>query len=257
MSNAITISGEPQGELQSPAATAAMPQKVAKKRKSSAYYIGEAFAIATLITAAFTIIQQVFIKGAFNPWETAAVFLSFACTWLCTRQVRFNYIVGIFSTSVTAITFYQAGLFGSMALNLYLVPTVIYGWFMWGKDSNPRPVQRTTLKGWAQYAAATAVTWLGAYLLIKAFGGGMAKADGFLLVGSVLAQWMLDRKKLENWIVWAIVNVASIIVYWQAGLHLLALQFAVFFANACIAYVQWKNSMIETNAPEQQESQVK
>lgn len=215
----------------------------APARRSPSYYIGEAFTITTVLTGSFTLAQATIMHTPINPWETASVFFSFACTWLCTRQVRFNYVLGIISTLLLVVTFYQAKLYGSMALNLYLVPTVIYGWYMWGKDSNSRPVQRTTALGWLKYAVATLITWLGAVAAIKAFGGSVATVDGALLVGSVLAQWMLDRKKLENWIIWAIVNVASVAVYWNAGLHLLSLQFAVFFLNTIIAYREWRHSM--------------
>lgn len=224
------------------------PSKEATPPRATKRYIAEAFAIATMLTGSFTIAQGAFVGDPINPWETASVFFSFACTWLCTRQVRFNYVLGVISTMLLVVTFYQAKLYGSMALNLYLIPTVIYGWYIWGKDIHSRPVQRTTARGWVQYAVATAITWAGAVAAIKAFGGSVARVDGALLVGSVLAQWMLDRKKLENWIIWAVVNVASVIVYWNAGLHLLSLQFAVFFINTMIAYRQWRNSM-EQNLP--------
>ena len=205
-------------------------------------YTIEAFALATLITGVLMIAMGV-TKQHINWVETAAVFFSFACTWLCTRQVRFNYVLAVVSTSLLVITFWQADLYGSMALNLYLIPTVIYGWFVWGKDSNPRPVEHVKPKNMLLYLIFTALTWVGAYYTISAFGGNMGGLDGWLLVGTVLAQFLLDRKKVETWIIWVLVNVVSVYVYFNSGLYLLAAQFVLFLANAVFGYIQWKKSM--------------
>lgn len=205
-------------------------------------YITEAFILATLITTALAVITFTTTQ-TLNWLETASVYFSFACTWLCTRQVRFNYVLGVISTILLSITFWQTQLYGSMALNLYLIPTVIIGWFMWKKDTNPRTVEHVRPKKIILYILFTAMTWFGALQVIQFFGGQMAILDGWLLVGTVLAQFLLDRKKLETWIVWVAVNVVSVYVYFNAGLYLLAAQFVFFLANAIFAWFQWRKSM--------------
>ena len=130
-----------------------------------------------------------------------------------------------------------------MALNIYLIPTVIYGWFIWGRDENSKPVEHVKPKNLIFYLLATAITWAGAYWIITALSGQMAPLDGWLLVGTVLAQFLLDRKKIETWIVWVLVNVVSVYVYFNAGLYLLAAQFVLFLINAIVAWFQWRKSM--------------
>lgn len=206
-------------------------------------YILEAFILASGITGLLLLSTVFIMKAEINWLETASVFFSFGSTWLCTRQVRFNYVLGVLSTVLLSFTFYQAGLFGSMALNLYLIPTVIIGWFMWGKDSNPKPVEHVKPKRVILYIFFTAITWAGALWVITAFGGNLAALDGWLLVGSVLAQFLLDRKKIETWIVWIAVNIVSVYVYFQSELYLLAAQFLLFLANAVYAWFQWRKSM--------------
>lgn len=203
----------------------------------------EAFALATIITGVLLLIQQLATDVEINWLEMVAVYFSFACTWLCTRQVRFNYVLGVISTILLSITFWQANLLGSMVLNLYLIPTVIVGWFMWGKDTNPLPVEHVKLRKLGYYAFFTIITWAGAVWIIGLFGGTMAPLDGWLLVGSVLAQFLLDRKKIETWLVWIAVNIVSIYVFIENDLYLLAGQFALFLANAIYAWFQWRKSM--------------
>lgn len=206
-------------------------------------YIAEAFVLGLLLTTLMLGLTQWLTETEINWFETASVFFSFACTWLCTRQVRFNYVLAVISTSLLVITFWQADLYGSMAVNIYLIPTVIYGWFVWGKDTNPKPVTHVGLKALPLYVLATAVTWGGAVLIVNHYGGTLAGFDGWILVGTVLAQFLMDRKKLENWLVWIAVNIVSIGVYIDSGLYLLAFQFGLFILNAVVALIQWNKTM--------------
>lgn len=203
----------------------------------------EAFTLATVLTGLLVLATKFIMNAELNWIETASVYFSFACTWLCTRQVRFNYVLAVISTTLLVVTFAQADLYGSMALNLYLIPTVIYGWFIWGKDTKPKPVEHVKPKNLILYGLFTAITWAGAIFVIGLFGGQMAPLDGWLLVGTVLAQFLLDRKKIETWIVWVLVNIVSVYVYFEAGLYLLAAQFVLFLANAVYAWFQWKKTL--------------
>lgn len=206
----------------------------------------EAVVLATGITTLLLVAQTLFTETPINWFETAAVFFSFGSTWLCTRQVRFNYVFGVVATILLSYVFYTSGLFGSMALNLYLIPTVIYGWFVWGKDANTRPVMHVTPKASVLYIGFTALTWIGAFFTIRALGGTMGALDGWLLIGSILAQYLMDRKKIENWIIWSLVNVVSVYVYFSNELYLLAAQFLFFLANAIFAYFQWRKDLVKS-----------
>jgi nicotinamide mononucleotide transporter len=83
----------------------------------------------------------------------------------------------------------------------------------------------------------------GAALLSSAFGGSMAWTDSMILAGTILAQFLLDNKKIENWIVWAVVNLFAIYTYWTIGLQLVAFQYVFFLANTVYGYLIWNRSM--------------
>lgn len=210
----------------------------------------QAFALATGITGVLIIATALLTDDPINPWETAAVYFSFACTWLCVKQVRFNYVLAVVSTLLLSYVFWKSNLLGSMALNLYLIPTVIYGWFIWGRDTETKPVQHVTWRAAGLYALFTLLTYAGAVAIINALGGEMGALDGWLLIGSILAQFLLDRKKIETWVIWVVVNVVSVYVYFQAGLYLLAAQFALFLVNAIYAYLQWRKDLPDKKSGE-------
>lgn len=180
---------------------------------------------------------------AVDRLEVFAVLTSYSCTFLVVRQRRVNYMVGMVSTAAYAVLFHRQGLYASMVLNLYLTPALIYGWFRWRPDADKRPVTNVTARALPVYLAVTAAFYGGAALVVGALDGQMARWDALILIGSMLAQFLLDNKKLQTWIVWAAVNVVAVYVYAQAGLCLAAAQFALFLINTAYGYRSWKRSM--------------
>jgi len=179
----------------------------------------------------------------FNWLEAFAVVTSYSSTWLCVKERRFNYPVGAISSVAYAYLFWKTGLLSSALLNAYLVPTLIYGWIRWRKDVNTRAVTKVSLKWLPVYVAITVIGYTGAALLSQHSGGTMAWSDSVILTGSILAQFLLDNKKLENWIAWAVVNIFAIYTYATTGLPLVAVQYVFFLANTVYGYIIWRRSM--------------
>jgi nicotinamide mononucleotide transporter len=178
-----------------------------------------------------------------NWLEVAAVFTSYSATFLSVRQRRLNYAFGIVSTILYVILFLQFGLLASMILNIYLIPTLIYGIIRWRKDADTRPVEHVKLKMIPVYLAVSALVWWGAVLLVQAFGGQLATFDAVIFAATILAQFLLDNKKLETWIVWFVVNVFAIYVYFTSGLPLVGFQYIFFLLNTGYGYYSWRKSM--------------
>lgn len=177
-----------------------------------------------------------------NWLEVFAVFTSYSCTYLCVVERRINYPIGATSTIAYAILFFQQNLNASALLNAYLTFQLIYGWFRWRSDAVARPVSFVGLKWWPAYAAATAGFYLGAVWIAGALGSGFVWTDAAILIGSILAQFLLDNKKLENWAVWFVVDVFAIYEYASAGLSLAAFQYVFFLANTIYGYYCWNKS---------------
>lgn len=177
-----------------------------------------------------------------NWLEAFAVFTSYVCTWLCVRERRWNYPIGALSTAAYAVVFWQMDLYASAALNAYLVPTLIYGWYRWRSDSNKRPVTRVAAKWIPVYVLVTGATYAAVLLIVGAFDAKLALTDSVILVGSILAQFLLDNKKIETWMVWAVVNVLAIYTYFNADLTLAGFQYITFLVNTVIGYIIWNRS---------------
>lgn len=174
--------------------------------------------------------------------EAFAVFTSYVCTYLCVRERRINYPIGAISNAAYCYLFYTFGLMGSMAVTGYLTFSLIYGWFRWGKDTNPKPVSFVAAKWWPVYILATAVAFSGGWAIYHLTGATVVWTDLVVMAGSILAQFLLDNKKMENWIVWIVVNVFAIYTYSTAGLPLAAFQYVFFLLNAFYGMYMWNVS---------------
>lgn len=181
-------------------------------------------------------------EAKLNWLEVFAVFTSYLCTWLCNTERRINYPIGAISTASLCVLFWRQGLLASAVLNAYLTPSLLYGWIRWKKDRETRSVRHLGLKWIPAYALATAAAYFGAVEILHHFGAKILILDAIVLVGSILAQFMLDNKILENWWVWFVVDVVAIIDYFQAGLYLVAFQFVFFLANCLVGWFYWNKS---------------
>ena len=217
-----------------PAATTRSPRLVLNRDVLDSLWIATALTGGSYVLAA-----ALGWISAVNPLEAFAVFTSYACTWLCIRQRRFNYPIGALSTAAYCVLFWQQGLVASAALNGYLTPSLLYGWIRWRADADTRPVSHVEKRWVPVYLVVTASAYVGAVAVAGALGGSFAAADSVILVGSILAQFLLDNKKVETWVVWFAVDVVAIWLYLTSGLAIAGLQYVLFLVTAVMGLREW------------------
>lgn len=180
-----------------------------------------------------------------NGLEAFAVFTSYLCTWLCSQQTRWNYPVGIITTLAYSILFWQQDAFALSIFNGYLVLSLSYGFWRWGSDKDTRPV--TKVKGWWHlgYVGLALVIYLLLAVVHAIMGQEMGLIDVLLAVASGVAQFLLDNKKLENWLVWIAINIVSIPYFLAIKLPLVAFQYVFFLAHAVYGYFEWRKHLKE------------
>lgn len=159
------------------------------------------------------------------------------------RRVHWAWLFSIVSSATYGVVFYKALLYGDMALQVVFILVSVWGWYQWlygGDRHDPLPVtcsSRRTL-------AMAGVAWVVGFAMIAAFldhytDTDVPYADGFLTAGSLVGQVLLSRKKVENWIVWIIVDVLYVGLYVYKDLHLTAVLYAVFVVLASIGLSTW------------------
>jgi nicotinamide mononucleotide transporter len=188
-----------------------------------------------------------------SPLELFAALIGAISVWLSVRQNIWSWPTAIINVVLYAIVFYEAKLYADMGLQVIYAILSIYGWYEWlygGAGRTQLRVSRTGPRLGALLAlvAAAGSALLGVFLH-RATDASLPFMDSFLSSTSLVAQWMMTKKLLENWLVWIGVDVLYVGMFIFKGLFLTAGLYAVFLALAVKGYVDWRRSLAAQSAP--------
>jgi len=181
-----------------------------------------------------------------NPLELAATLVTLLCVILGVKRSLWQFPVGIVGTALFFIVVWQNRIYANAVLQVFFVGVQIYGWWYWLKgDHGRRPPIRSAnpIHVVVSVAVAILVAWAGSWAITEMTDFDLSFTDATTLSVSVVAQFLLDRKYLETWPVWLIVNVASIYLYGKAGMWLFTALYVFFFFNAFWGWWEWRNAM--------------
>lgn len=187
-----------------------------------------------------------------NPLEIAAMVATVICVLLAVKRSLWQFPFGFLGTLLYLGVFWEARLYSSAVLQVFFAAVQGYGWWYWLRgDQGRRPPIRSTPPLWlAGYCiAGLAFAFAFSQLLERWTDARMAMTDASILGLSVVGQILLDRKRLENWLVWAAVNVLSVWVYAAQGLMVTAALYVFLFFNAFWGYWEWRREYRNTARP--------
>lgn len=163
------------------------------------------------------------------------------CNW---RVNPLAWPLAIASSLLYWLVFWEAKLYGDASLQIFFVMVAVWGWWQW-------------LRGTQADGQALHVRWLGdqgrwlALLSMAALWPAMGWFldhhtdtdvpywDAFPTAGSLLGQFLLGRKFVENWPAWVAVNVVGVGLFAYKGLWLTVGLYALFAAMALVGWRAW------------------
>lgn len=185
---------------------------------------------------------------AANPLETVAALFGIVSVWLSTREHIASWPTAIVNVTLYFIVFRRAALYADMWLQAIYLALSIYGWYEWkfgGTGRTELPVSRATRR---EALVLVPIGAVGATLLALYFerhtDAALPWVDSTLSVASLIAQWMMTRKLVENWIVWIVADIAYVAMFISKGLHVTAALYAVFLVLAIKGFVDWRRSWL-------------
>ena len=178
--------------------------------------------------------------------ELIAVALGLINIVLIVRRNIWNYPFGIAMVICYAWIFYGAKLYSDALLQIFFLIVQLYGWWNWARAADGADDERIpvlTLGKANQLAILCLVVALS--LGWGTMMAGLTDAhypywDGTIAMTSVVAQILLARRYVENWILWIIVDILAIGLYWTKGLHPTAILYAIFLIVAVAGLYEWR-----------------
>jgi nicotinamide mononucleotide transporter len=184
-----------------------------------------------------------------NPIENIAALFGVVSVYLSVRQNIWSWPTAIVNVGLYTFVFYQSRLYADMGLQVVYIIISFYGWYEWlygGKDRTELKVSRTSARLAVLLAAiGVASTFVLGTLLHRTTNAALPFLDSATTSTSLVAQWMMTRKLLENWAVWVAVDVVYIGMFIYKSLYVTALLYLVFLVLSVMGYRQWKATLHE------------
>lgn len=180
--------------------------------------------------------------------------------YLSTRENIWSWPTALVNVALFTLLFLHSGLYSDTGLQVVYFGLSVYGWYEWlygGAGRTAIAVSRTPARTWLVLAVVAVVMWtaLGA-ITSRLPGTALPYVDAATTTISLIAQWMMTRKMIENWILWIAVDVVYVGMFIFKGLYLTAFNYAIYLALAVLGYVAWQRSLaahagaLEPPAPE-------
>ncbi|EMT6575646.1 TPA: nicotinamide riboside transporter PnuC [Providencia rettgeri] len=209
--------------------------------------------------------------------EAVGTIAGLLCILLASLEKTINYLFGLINVSLFAVIFFQIQLYANLLLQIFFFVANIYGWYAWSRVTSS---QQAELKiRWLSLpkAAITLVISVVAIIyltfnidavfgvlarwaveLLNLFGANLAMPtiepdafpfwDSAMTILSVVAMILMTRKYVENWLLWVIINVISIVIFFIQGVYAMSLEYLILLGIAVNGSRLWIKSAKENGS---------
>lgn len=167
-----------------------------------------------------------------------------------------NYSIGIINIIFFFVIFYQVQMYSDMFLQVYFLIVSIYGWWRWMHPKAGEEDLNNQLKVSTNDYKTNIYYGIGIIIGVIAFGTLMKNIhlllpelfklpaafpyyDSFVAVGSVVAMYLMAKKKLECWVLWVSVDVFCIALYFAKNIKLMSIEYFVFLIISTVGLISW------------------
>lgn len=157
-----------------------------------------------------------------------------------------NWPIGIANNLLYVVVFFQSRFYADMTLQVAYIVISAAGWYLWlhgGENHGALRVRR--MPGVALIGtllAGAAVTYLWSLLLAR-INDVAPLFDAATAIFSIVAQYMMARKYIENWMLWIVIDIVSVWLYASKHLVPTAGLYAVYIAFCVAGLIAWQRSL--------------
>ena len=183
----------------------------------------------------------------FTPLEIAAVVFTLANVWLAVRENIWTWPAGIVSVLLYLVVFWRSHLYLNAGLQIVYFVLSIHGWYEWlhgGVNKTELRVRHLSPRLSAVLTAAGVALTAGFFVALRATAhdASLPIWDAVTTAFSLVGQYMLNMKIVENWIVWAVVDVIYVMMFIDQKLYPTAALYGFFVFLCAKGYLDWRRS---------------
>ena len=186
--------------------------------------------------------------GPVSGLEIIAFVLAVQMVVLNMRVNALAWPLAIVSSLLYFALFWNSKLYGDASLQIFFAVVALWGWWQWlrGMQADGGALQVRTLPARGRWLllAALCAAWPATGWFLKHYTDtDVPWWDAFPTAASVIGQWLLARKYVDNWLAWIVVNVVSVALFAYKGLWLTVGLYAVFAVLSVAGYFAWRQRL--------------
>jgi nicotinamide mononucleotide transporter len=166
------------------------------------------------------------------------------CVWLVVREHMANWPIGLANNVFFFVLFLSARIYADMSLQVVYFALGVYGWWNWlhgGPRHQELPISKTSRSEWLVLLPLIPFgTWAMMRMLIH-LKDAAPFIDSLTTVLSLAAQFLLCRKRLENWFFWMAADIIYVPMYLGRSLPLTAVLYGGFLIMCLIGLFEWNS----------------
>ena len=200
-----------------------------------------------LAIIAFTIYFA--ITNTSDPWwyiliDSLAAICGVFCVVLCAGGKKSQYYWGFVNITAYIVIALINKYYGEVMLNaLYYLPTQFVGLWAWSKHYRQQEDRVEGLRMDLKHVAVWSVCSVAGIFLYKlvldALGGNATLLDSMSTVFSIVANALMVLRYREQWALWIIVDVVTVIMWAIAGDCLMTVMWSIYLINAIYGLIMW------------------
>jgi len=202
--------------------------------------------VLTLVTGSLAVAMV--LRGAASWLEAVSFVTGAVCVWLVVKESIWNFPLGLANVATFCFVFFYAKLYADAGLQIVYFVLGVIGWYLWlygGERRTALRIVRTGRREAIGVMVAIAVLCAVLWQTVSYFGGSASFWDALTTAISLGAQWLLNRKRLESWIAWIIVDIIYVPLYLYKELYLTSILYAVFLVMAVMGLMQWRATLLK------------
>ena len=208
-------------------------------------------AVAMFVISALVLLASYRSWWAIEPTEGWGFVTGGICVWLVVREHMWNWPVGLANNLLFFVLFLRGRLFADMGLQVVYLGLGVFGWLNWlfgGERRTSLEISRTNRGEWTALLVAIPLGTLALREILLVINGAAPFLDSLTTVLSLAAQYLLCRKRLENWFFWMAADIIYVPLYFSRNLPLTAVLYAVFLLMCLVGVREWTHSLKKTNS---------
>lgn len=186
----------------------------------------------------------------FNPESPVGMVAGISgvlCVTFVAKGKISNYFFGFIQISLYLILSLEFALYGEVLLNVFYFIMQIIGVNVWRKHMQEKieihdaviEARSLTVKQWLVTLLITMIAWYLFGTLLDYIGSNNPYLDSITTALSVVAQLLMVWRYKEQWILWIIVNIFSIVLWAIVGNASMVAMWCAFLFNSSYGYYNW------------------